>query len=223
MAMVDRYKKAGGFIQLLQVMETCGPKKREQLMRVIEEETPKWATAINQKMLSFEKILSWKPEAILEITAQVNFLAFATALKSLNVEDFSSFMSKLGLQEKRKFEQQCSELNPNPNEISACIMKVIYETRILFTNGSLKLDKVDPDLVVPEDFETNLDKGFSLNNKSHIGSELGNGNQVSNSAHQASEVDALRRKVVELTQQLQSLKKDNALMIDKLDKIKKIA
>ena len=81
MAMVDRYKKSGGFVQLLQVLETCGAKKREQFMGIISMESPKWAEAINQKMISLEKIVSWKPEILLEILASVNKLAFAVALK----------------------------------------------------------------------------------------------------------------------------------------------
>ena len=36
MSMVDRYKKSGGFIQLLQVIETCGAKFEFRKGRIIE-------------------------------------------------------------------------------------------------------------------------------------------------------------------------------------------
>jgi len=229
MAMVDRYKKSGGFIQLLQVIETCGPKKREQFMKIINEETPRWAEAILAKMLSFEKILSWKPEAIMEITAQMNPLAFGTALKSLPQEKFDEFAAKLGPQERRKFEQLYKEGTPAPNEISACLVKVINETRLLFAAGTLKFDKIDPDLTIPDEIESKLEKG-SLGGATTAGgnrtaedvvkeASASSGIQLGN----PNEVDSLRRKIVELNNVVMALKKDNTSMKDKLDKIKKIA
>lgn len=227
MAMVDRYKKSGGFIQLLQVIETCGPKKREQFMKIINEETPRWGEAIQAKMLSFEKILSWKPEALMEITAQMNPLAFGTALKSLPQDKFDEFSAKLGPQERRKFEQLYKEGSPGPNEISACLMKVINETRLLFASGALKFDKIDPELTIPDEIESKLEKGGAgpstggnrtadevvKEASASSGIQLGNPN----------EVDSLRRKIVELNNVVMALKKDNITMKDKLDKIKKIA
>lgn len=226
MAMVDRYKKSGGFVQLLQVIETCGPKKREQFMKIINEETPKWGEAIMAKMLSFEKIIGWKPEAIMEIAAQINPLAFGTALKSLPQEKFDEFAAKLGPQERRKFETQYKEGTPAPNEISACVMKVINETRLLFVAGTLKYDKIDPELAIPDEFESKLEKGGASASGANrtaddivkeasmsAGIQLGNPN----------EVDSLRRKIVELNSVIVALKKDNTAMKDKLDKIKKIA
>lgn len=228
MAMVDRYKKSGGFIQLLQVIETCGPKKREQFMKIINEETPRWGEAIQAKMLSFEKILSWQPEAIMEITAQMNPLAFGTALKSLPQEKFDEFSAKLGPQERRKFEQLYKEGSPAPNEISACLMKVINETRLLFAAGTLKFDKIDPELTIPDEIESKLEKG-SLGSSSSGGNRTAedivkeasasSGIQLGN----PNEVDSLRRKIVELNNVVMALKKDNISMKDRLDKIKKIA
>lgn len=228
MAMVDRYKKSGGFIQLLQVIETCGPKKREQFMKIINEETPRWGEAIQAKMLSFEKILSWQPEAIMEITAQMNPLAFGTALKSLPQDKFEEFSVKLGPQERRKFEQLYKEGSPSPNEISACLMKVINETRLLFASGTLKFDKIDPELTIPDEIESKLEKG-SLSSSSAGGNRTAedvvkeasasSGIQLGN----PNEVDSLRRKIVELNNVVMALKKDNISMKDKLDKIKKIA
>jgi len=239
MAMVDRYKKAGGFIQLLQVIETCGPKKREQLMTIIQQETPKWADALTLKMLSFSKILSWPSEALMEITASVNLLALSTALKSLSDEDLNIFLNKLGTNEKRKIDQQMKEITPSTNEISACLMKVINETRLLIASGALKMDKVDPSLVIPDDYENILEKASVKSATTKPVESLAQQNlandiddslkldssfaAVSNGAGSPSELDSLRRKIVELTLQLQSVKKENMVMKDKLDKIKKIA
>ncbi len=237
MAMVDRYKKAGGFIQLLQVIETCGPKKREQFMKIIREETPKWAEAIDAKMITFEKILSWSPEAIMEISANLNILTFGTALKALPAEQLQKFAEKLGPIEGRKFEKVYQEGTPSPSEISSCIVKLLNETRLMFVSNKLKYEKVDPLLDIPEDFEHHLEKGVIKLVKTDGGistatagaiaataggvtvSPQSTGNMLGN----PNEIDSLRRKIVELNQQVQLLKRDNLFMKDKLDKIKKIA
>ncbi len=236
MAMVDRYKKAGGFIQLLQVIETCGPKKREQFMKIIREETPKWAEAIDAKMITFEKILSWSPEAIMEINANLNILTFGTALKALPEEQFQKFAEKLGPIEGRKFEKVYQEGTPSPSEISSCIVKLLNETRLMLVSNKLKYEKVDPLLDIPEDFEHHLEKGVIKLVKTEGGVSTATGIAVAanagvivspqstgNMLGNPNEVDSLRRKIVELNQQVQLLKKDNLFMKDKLDKIKKIA
>lgn len=245
MAMVDRYKKANGFLQLLKVIETCGPKKREQFMTVIRNESPSWADALDQKMISFDKILSWKPEAILEVMAQVNPLAMVTALKSLSPEKYSEFLGKMSPQEKAKIDRQYKEINPNPGEINACVMKILMETRELFSKGSLKYDKIDGSLSIPDDFEILLDRGgpvlsvipggaapstaapeSNLNEsgkpmRSHLPPPIEVNTTVN--VGQGVDIDSLKKKVIELSQQVNLLKKENMLLRDKLDRIRKIA
>lgn len=242
--MVDRYKKPNGFLQLLKVIETCGPKKREQFMVVIRNESPSWAEALEQKMISFDKILSWKPEAILEVMAQINPLAMVTALKSLTPEAYGKFLDKMSNVEKAKIERQYKETNPNPGEINSCVMKILTETRELFSKGSLKYDKIDTALSIPDDFEILLDRGGpvlsivpggastaasetkQLNEsgkpmRSHVppAMEVNTTVNVGNGV----DMDSLKKKVIELSQQVNLLKKENMLLRDKLDRIRKIA
>ncbi len=221
MAMVDRYKKSGGFVQLLQVIETCGPKKQEQFMNIIKEETPTWHEAINQKMLSFDKILSWRSEALLEIVANVNPLAFVTALKSLPADKFSAFCEKLSLQERRKVETQYKEMNPDANQIASCVMKVVSESRNLFITGALKYDKIDASLAIPENFESQLMEGI-VSAVGGVPAEAAP-QAVSSASLGTLDFEALKKKYIELNQQANTLRKENAVMKEKLDKIKRIA
>ena len=244
--MVDRYKKSGGFVQLLQVLETCGPKKYEQFMKIISEEDPNWAEAIQDKMLTFDKILNWKPEVLLEVLANVNSLAFATALKGLSPESQEKFLSELSNQEKRKLEQQLADMKPTPMETSSCMMKVISETRGLLTTGTLKAAKVDTALVIPENFEDKLaskvsTKGSLLESDTMFGDDIpfaipptggipasstpaaSSGGGFSAGSGGSIELDKLQRKLVVLVREVQTLKQENSVMKDKLEKIKKIA
>ncbi len=221
MSMVDRYKKSGGFLQLVQVIETCATKKREQFMSIISEESPLWAEALNQKCLSFDKIISWKPEIILEILAAVNLLSFATALKGLEKPQLEEFLAKLSHQEKKRIETQMLELNPNPNEISSSMMKVVSETRNLLSSNALKADKIDQALVIPDEFESKLekkDKGVDL--AARVLHEVSAGTV---SGGNNADLDKLQKKLILLSKEMQIMKQENILMKDKLDKIKKIA
>lgn len=232
MAMVDRYKKSGGFVQLVQVLETCGIKKREQFMNIISTESPKWAEAINQKMISFEKIVSWRPEILLEILASVNSLAFATALKSLPSDQLEKFLTSLPHQERRKLETSIQDSNPNPNEISSSVMKVITETRQLFVSGSLKYDKVDVALAIPENFEEKLIKGdLGGGSTSSVEAAEAEVQSIQSAINQAqsggainqAELEKIQKKIFLLNKELTALKQENSILKEKLEKIKKIA
>lgn len=231
MGMVDRYKKAGGFIQLIQVIETCNTKKREQFMKIISEENPEWAEALNQKCLSFDKILNWKAEAILEIIASVNMLSFTAAIKSLDPEKTELFLQKLSNQDRKKFELALEEAKPSPNEISASVTKVIGETRLLFVQGALKADKIDPQLVIPDDYEFMLGKN-EQNRHSGGSAALSfdapaapglNATVNASVSSLNAEFDKIQKRIVLLTREVQTLKSENQVMKDKLEKIKKIA
>ncbi len=244
--MVDRYKKSGGFVQLLQVLETCGPKKYEQFMNIITTEDPSWAEAIKEKMLNFDKILNWKPEVMLEVLANVNGLAFATAVKGLAPDAQTKFLASLSNQDKRKLETQLADMKPTPMEVSSCMMKVISETRGLLTSNTLKAAKIDSNLVIPENFEDKLSakvqKGTCLlESDVMFGDEIpyavGPGGGLPNLAAvpnpsiassvgaggAAAEAEKMQRKLVTLVREVQTLKQENSVLKDKLEKIKKIA
>lgn len=226
MAMVDRYKKAGGFVQLIQVIETCSPKKREQFMTIITDESPAWAEALNQKSISFEKILSWKSEVLLEVLAVVNPLAFSAALKSLAPDALEAFFQKLSHQEKRKIETLMQENSQDANGIASSVMKVISETRALLVQGTLKADKIDANLVIPEEFESILEKGDQSKQAGAVLSFDGPANAnafAGNTTAATAEIDKLQKKLLLMSKELQSLKQENIVMKDKLEKIKKIA
>ena len=224
--MVDRYKKSGGFLQLVQVIETCNLKKREQFMSIIMVESPQWAEALNQKCISFEKILSWKPEVILEIAAAVNMLSFTTALKILNTEQLEIFFQKVSHQDRKKIELLMQESNPSLNEISASVFKIISETRNLFIKGALKTDKIDVTLSIPDGFEVKLDKNeqnLSSGTMLSFDGPALNFNIENNASAGSGDVEKLQKKLTLLAKENQTLKYENQTMKDKLEKIKKIA
>jgi hypothetical protein len=100
--------------------------------------------------------------------------------------------------------------------------------------GSLKFEKFDPEMVVPEDIEEKLGKGVSMYNlppsASMTAADQPQGapaaatpGGASIPSNIAEELTTLRRKLVHLTQENHRLQQDNQVMKEKLDQIKKIA
>src|SRR5687768_10826919 len=86
MSMLSRYRKQGGFQQLLQLIETCTSQKREQLLKLIEAEDPAWAKLINTKMVTLEKVFSWDASHVAEVTSQLVPRTLAVLLHGLPKE-----------------------------------------------------------------------------------------------------------------------------------------
>ena len=68
MSTLSRFRKPGGFQQLLMLIETCDPDKQKSLMHLIGTEDPGWAHLVKIKALTFERIMTWPTEILMEIT-----------------------------------------------------------------------------------------------------------------------------------------------------------
>ncbi len=104
MAMLTRYQKSGGFIQILQLIETCGKQKQENFLQMIEKEDPRWATAIKDKMLTIEKIFSWENAVLNEVAGRLQELTLATAMHGLKPEENARLLSTYTHSQRRNIE-----------------------------------------------------------------------------------------------------------------------
>ena len=161
MGMLDRYQKAGGFLQLLQLVETRGPTKQKQFLELIAQESKVWEQALRQRMLSFEKIINWDDNSVGEIFSVLPILTASMALHGMNQEQKDKALKTLSHSHKRKILDQMEMNKPGPAEISTAYVKVIEETRSLISHGKLRLDRIDPQLVIPTDIEEKLTQSSS--------------------------------------------------------------
>ena len=74
MGMLDRYKKKGGFIQLLQLIETSNKQKQEQFLGIVAQESVIWEAEIRRKSLTLEKMLKWNATYLAEIFSRIQTL-----------------------------------------------------------------------------------------------------------------------------------------------------
>jgi hypothetical protein len=96
----------------------------------------------------------------------------------------------------------------------------------LITTGVLKVEKIDPRLAIPENFEDKLSSGpIDFNSPEGLSNEVGPASigPSATAVSAAFEIDKLQKKLTLVTKELQSLKQENIVMKDKLDKIKRIA
>lgn len=232
--MLDRYKKKGGFVQLLTLIETSGKTKQDQFLGLIAQENPTWEAAIRQKSLTIDKILSWPASNLSEVLTRVQPLTVATALSGMPKDKVEVILACLSLSDKRKIQTVIDESTPTPAAVNTCVMKMITETRGFISSGILKMDKVDPTLVIPENFEEQLSNGTFLTPTepsaastaepgSELVFELRTEKLDAKSEHSKDEVEFLKRKVNQLVAENTALKQEVALSRNKLDQIRKIA
>lgn len=229
MAMLDRYKKKGGFLQLLQLIETSPKAKQEQFLTLIANESPAWEEVLKRKSITAEKILSWQPEVLAEIVTRLPPLTVSVILHGMEPTQVDRIISALPPITRRKITDGIAEVNPNAGEKSTCMMKMQAEVRGYISQGILKLDKIDPDLVIPENFEEALSAHFSalsvddLDSIKAESSRMGQASSSGDASIHQQEIEFLKRKVNLLVGEVNALKQENTILKDKLSQIRKIA
>lgn len=230
MGMIDRYKKKGGFLQLLNLIETTPPAKAEKFLSMIAEESPIWESEIRRKSLSIKRLATWSQTTLMELMPRLTPNVIGSAICVLPPEEQQAFLNALSHSEKRKVEDYLKETKPNSGESASCQMKFINEVRTMISQGALKLDKVDPDLVIPENIEDNLASGVmsspaSFEPAAHSSSAPAQASATSGAAPAGSseELSMLRKKIVNMTQENQMLKQQLQVMKEKIDAVRKAA
>lgn len=148
MSMLSRYRKPGGFQQLLLLLETCAAPKRDQLLKLIEAEDQAWAKLISTKMITIEKIFSWDALHVSEVTTQIVPRTLAILLYGLPQEYFDKSTITMSPLKKREVESIYQEQSPSPGEVEAARIKLLSKVRELENTGSLNLAQIDPDVSI---------------------------------------------------------------------------
>lgn len=232
MGMLDRYRKKGGFVQLLNLLETTEKTKKEKFLAMIQEESAAWHQELLKKMISLDRVKSWSQENLMEILPRIPFQQVGIAIFNFQPEAKEKFLKALG-NDRRKVEEMWKESVPNPAEISTCQNKILTEVRKMAQEGHLKLDLVDPELAIPDNIEEHLNSGgggsfavtsvsasFSAETLSKVAAEPpppGLPPAISD------ELALLRKKVVLLAQENQKLSGQVQMLSTKLEQIRRIA
>lgn len=227
MGMLDRYKKKGGFFQLLQLLETSPATKREQFLGLIAGESPAWEEALRKKILTINRVYSWDGQYLVEIFSRVPPLTLASALHGNPPEQIEGLLACLPPISKRKITDLMAETNPTPAEKATSILKLVSDIRGFVGQGILRLEKVDPELMVPENIEEALNvSGFTcpdieVETTAKAETKSSSSNEISDNFQH--EIDFLKRKINQISSELNAVKTENSVLKDKLSQIKRIA
>lgn len=146
MSMLARYRKPGGFAQLLSLIETCDPLKQSKLLELVGTEDPGWAVLVKTKSLSLHKIFSWQIETLMEITPSVPDKIMATAIYKLPAEIQEKVLRAIPASKAREVRSLLSIASPSAGEQNASAIKIIQIVRDLDREGRIKLSQIDPEL-----------------------------------------------------------------------------
>ena len=223
MGMLDRYKKTGGLVQLLKLIESFNSTKKEKFLAMIEAEDPKWAEALRLKLIQFDRIFLW-PDWVLElIVRQAKDLTLANAIKGLSDEKAAKLKGVMPDKQWNRVELLLPENTFNPQESGAAQITLIEIARDLVVQGYIRFEKFDEDLHIDDLYEEKL-----------IAGEVGGAVSGSYSAPSAvadmplapaqdDDMKKVQQMLKNLANENQNLKKENQVLRDKLDQIRKIA
>lgn len=215
MSAIARYKKKGGFNQLLELIETSGVSKQEKFLALIEAESPAWAKAIREKMLTVDKIFSGSDEVLKEIFSDMKDLTLAIATYGFGPENTERIFKNLGHTKQRTLKEQISIVKPSDNEISTAYIQVFAEVRRLATQNRNLLAMIDPSLAISETLENELLGIETVSVREEV---------VSNRVHADNddEVFRLRRIIKSMQEEMDKMKTQNLDLKSRLDKIQKL-
>lgn len=226
MSTIDRYKKKGGFLQLLNLIETCGTQKQEKFLKMIDEEDMNWGEAVKVKMLSIKKIFSWDDNTLAEIAGTLNDMTISVSSFGLDQEQKEKIFKTLNHSRKRKINEDIAERKPDAAEISTAYIQIITHVRKMIADGFLILDKIDPDLTVNSEFEDRLLKGGGVAPSKSKTSTTAMPKETTldvTAVHDSKDLDNMRKKLFELKGENDALREKLTQYESKLAQIRKIA
>jgi flagellar motor switch protein FliG len=141
MSMLARYKRGGGIIELVKLIEDSPEPKRTQLLNMVRSEDTEFAAQVEAKIFNYEK-LRLLPESILaEIIASTSPKHVALALVGEEAAFVTLCERCLGknFSEYKAEKDSMAQSPPAAGQIEAGRRKLVAEARKLEAAGSIKL------------------------------------------------------------------------------------
>lgn len=146
MSLLSRYRKSGGFSQLVQLIEACDSTKKAEILSLVASEDPGWAVLARKKILTTDRIFNWPPEVILEVISRLQDRALALVIHTLKPEKREAIFALIPHIRSRHVRSIFDEKVPSTAEQHVASQKLYKLVRDLDHDGLLKLSIVDPAL-----------------------------------------------------------------------------
>jgi len=244
MAMLDRYRKPGGFLQLLALVETCGATKQEKFLELIRAEDERWADSLKSKMIDVNRIYSWNDVAFAEVIGFLQDLTIATTLHACLPDIRERIYATLSQGRRRRIDDLFERSVPSASEIAGQQMKIVETVRRKSLEGMIRFERFDPQLCIDEKLEDFLNRSsepiqeavitefkIQYDSAEQPAPEPGNTAPAAKATASAApsstpantEVIALKKKLADLNKENTTLRNENTTLKSKLEQIKRIA
>jgi flagellar motor switch protein FliG len=150
MSMLTRYKKQGGFEQLLVLIESCNKKKQEQLLTLVKAEDSSWHDRLRAKMLTMERVLAFPSNGINEIFSRIPEKVLVFALHGIAPEKHDMILATFTHFKKKAISELLAGSKPKPEEIEAANLAIFKSIRALDKERVIALHKLSPELSLDE-------------------------------------------------------------------------
>jgi len=150
MSILDKFKKSGGFQKLVQIIEVCEPEKQKTMLQLVGNEDPGWAHLVKVKALSYEKILKWPPQYLMEILYPLHLEQQAVLYQHSNAQAQELFLKALDPKLAREIQESALKKNYSQEEFFSAQVKIIQTARESIISGRLNLFNIDPSLIIEQ-------------------------------------------------------------------------
>ena len=145
--MLARYKKGGGIVELVKLVEDSSEPKRSQLMAMIRTEDPEFAARVEAKIFNFDKLKTLPEGLLAEIIGETppKFVALGTFGEA---PEFVVLVEKCLGKNFNEYKEERENLKAAPPplpQIESGRRKIIAEARKLEASGKIKLGGNDLD------------------------------------------------------------------------------
>ncbi len=151
MSVLARYRKPGGFKQLLQLIETSQPVKQQKLLEAVEKEDPSWANLIREKKITREMVLSWDIQHLVVIFEHMTPRHSACLLKVIEEEKFKACAAMFRPEKYRDLKMLMDDTaEPSEGEVISAGNNMLETVRYLDEEKKINLRFIDPVLDLSE-------------------------------------------------------------------------
>ncbi|MEM7645745.1 MAG: hypothetical protein AAF203_02445 [Pseudomonadota bacterium] len=151
MSVLARYRKPGGFRQLLQLIETSQPAKQAKLIEVIQREDPHWARLIEKKKITCEMVLKWDADhlaLIIENMVENHAACLFHIMEDNSIMAFETLIRPEKYRRLRSLFENMEE--PKPQTQMAAKNHLLETVRFLDEEKKIILRFIDPKLDLSE-------------------------------------------------------------------------
>lgn len=144
MSTLARFRKSGGLMQLLQLIETSDLEKQRHLLDLVGKEDPGWASLIKQKCLSSKRILTWPDGVVSQIMDRLPIDFIINLSFVVDGEEFAKIERCLPRHHQLDFHRMREDRKPNQQERWLAQVKLVQLARDLSNSGALQFSTFDP-------------------------------------------------------------------------------